>query len=173
MIRTFVTLPGAEIRQKSQEVVAFDKSVAQTVRDLLDTAEAQSDPIALGLAAPQIGVFKKIFVARIRNKFKHFVNPTITKFSQKEVALMEGCFSVPQIYGSVTRPQEVDVKYYDMHGKLQQAHFKGLAAKIIQHELDHLNGILFVDHVHSQNGKVFKVQKDKEGKEQFVEVPLV
>lgn len=173
MIKPFVALPNQKIRQKSDEVIAFDSSVVQIVKDLLETAEIQKDPIALGLAAPQIDFYKRIFVARIRNKFKHFINPTIMKFPQKEVALMEGCFSVPQIYGNVTRPAEVDVKYYDMHGKQLNAHFKGMAAKIIQHELDHLNGILFIDHVHEQNGKTFKVVKDKNGKEQFIEVPLV
>ncbi len=173
MIKKFVTLPDQKIRQTSQEVVAFDKSVVRIVHDLLETAEVQKEPVALGLAAPQISVFKRVFVARIRNKFKHFINPTIVKYSPKEVTLMEGCFSVPEIYGNVIRPQEVDVKYYDMHGKLQQTHFKGLAAKIIQHEFDHLDGILFIDHVHTQNGKTFKVVKDEEGKEQFVETPLV
>lgn len=171
MIKPFIALPNQNIRQKSKEVVAFDKSIEQVVKDLTETAQVQTDPIALGLAAPQIGIFKKIFVARIRNKFKHFVNPVITKFATKEATLMEGCFSVPQIYGNTIRPTEVDIKFQDMHGKWLKAHFKGLAAKIVQHEFDHLNGILFVDHVYSQNGKVFKVIKDKKGKEQFVEVP--
>lgn len=173
MIRTFVTLPGNEIRQKSDAVIAFDKSVADVVKDLTETAEVQADPIALGLAAPQIGVFKRIFVARIRNKFKHFVNPQIIKYAPKEVSLMEGCFSVPKLYGNVIRPSEVEVRYQDMHGKHQTTSYKGLAAKIIQHELDHLNGILFVDHVHEQNGKTFRVVKSKDGNEEFVEAPLV
>ena len=173
MIKPFVSLPDQKIRQKSDAVIAFDKSVADVVKDLLETAEIQKDPVALGLAAPQIGVFKKIFVARIRNKFKHFVNPQIIKSSPKETALMEGCFSVPEIYGNVTRPAEIGIKYQDMHGKTQQATFKSLAAKIIQHEFDHLNGILFIDHVHGQNGKTFKVVKGKKGEEQFVEIPLV
>lgn len=173
MIKPFISLPDQKIRQKSDAVIMFDKSVADVVKDLLETAEVQKDPVALGLAAPQVGVFKKIFVARIRNKFKHFVNPQIVKSSPKETALMEGCFSVPEIYGNVTRPAEVEVKYQDMHGKRQQVTFKGLAAKIIQHEFDHLNGILFIDHVHEQNGKTFRVEKGKDGKEQFVEVPQV
>jgi len=173
MIKKFVTLPGHEIRQKSDEVIGFDKSVIDVVHDLIETAEVQADPIALGLAAPQIDTFKRIFVARIRNKFKHFVNPTITKFSKKEVSLMEGCFSVTKLYGNVIRPAEIEVRYQDMHGKQQITSYKGLAAKIIQHELDHLNGILFIDHVHNQNGKMFKVQKDEKGNEEFVETPLV
>lgn len=173
MIKKFVSLPNQKIRQKSDAVIAFDKSVTDVVKNLLDTADVQNDPVALGLAAPQIDVFKRIFVARVRNKFKHFVNPQIMKSSLKETALMEGCFSVPEIYGNVTRPAEVVLKYQDMHGKQMQTTFKGLTAKIIQHELDHLNGILFIDHVHDQNGKTFKVVKGPGGKEEFQEVPLV
>lgn len=173
MVKPFVSLPDQKIRQKSDAVIAFDKSVSDVVKDLTETAQVQQDPVALGLAAPQIDIRKRIFVARIRNKFKHFINPQIIKSSQKETALMEGCFSVPEIYGNVTRPAEVVLKYQDMHGKQLQTTFKGLAAKIVQHELDHLNGILFIDHVHEQNGKTFKVVKGPDGKEEFVEVPLV
>lgn len=174
MIKNILTIPlnNNELRQKSQNVTTFDKSVSQVITDLTDTIVAQIDPVGLGLSAPQIGIFKRIFVARIRNKIKSFVNPTITKFSKKEVVIMEGCFSVPNLYGHVTRPAEIDLKSQDAHGKTQQTSYKGMGARIIQHELDHLDGILFIDHVHNQNGKVFKVEKDKKGKESFIEVPL-
>lgn len=174
MIKNILTIPGDnnELRRRSKEVTTFDKSVQTTVVDLTNTMEAQTDPIGLGLSAPQIGVFKRIFVARVRNKIKHFVNPKVLKFSKKEIALMEGCFSVPDLYGHVTRPAEIDLESQDMHGKKQKALYKGLPARIIQHEIDHLDGVLFIDHVHDQNGKVFKLAKTKKGKESFVEVPL-
>lgn len=174
MIKNILTIPqdNNQLRQKSQSVTTFDKSVSQIITDLTDTIEAQTDPIGLGLSAPQIGVFKRIFVARVRNKIKSFVNPVIIKFSKKEADIMEGCFSVPNLYGHVIRPAEIDLKSQDAHGKTQQTHYKGMAGRIIQHELDHLDGILFIDHVHNQNGKVFKVKKDKKGKENFIEVPL-
>ncbi len=174
MIKKILTIPTSDtvLRQKSDEVIHFDKSVVQAVQDLTETMEAQTNPIGLGLSAPQIGLQKRIFVARVRNKIKGFVNPIVTKFSQKEVTIMEGCFSVPDIYGHVIRPAEIDLKSQDAHGKTMMAHYKGLTSRIIQHELDHLDGVLFIDHVHDQNGKVFKVEKDKTGEEQFVEVPL-
>lgn len=174
MIKNILTIPqnNNELRQKSQSITTFDKSVSQIVTDLTDTIKAQTDPIGLGLSAPQIGVFKRIFVARVRNKIKSFVNPVIIKFSKKEADIMEGCFSVPNLYGHVIRPAEIDLKSQDAHGKTKQTHYKGMAGRIIQHELDHLDGILFIDHVHNQNGKVFKVKKDKKGKENFIEVPL-
>lgn len=174
MIRKILTIPDRnnELRQRSKEITTFDKSIQTTVADLADTMEAQTDPIGLGLSAPQIGVFKRIFVARVRNKIKHFVNAKVDKFSKKEVALMEGCFSVPDLYGHVTRPAEIDLQSQDMHGKKQKARYIGLPARIIQHEIDHLNGVLFIDHVHEQNGKVFKLKKTKKGKESFIEIRL-
>ncbi len=174
MIKNILKIPQDEqaLRQKSQEVTTFDKSVETLIGDLQDTIEAQVDPIGLGLSAPQIGVFKRVFIARIRNKLKSFVNPKITKFGSKETSFLEGCFSVPDLYGHVIRPSEIDIESCDMHGKKAAIHYIGVPARIIQHELDHLDGVLFIDHVHNQNGKVFKVEKDKRGKEQFVEVPL-
>lgn len=169
----FVTLPNPKIRETSQEVVSFDGNLAKLIDNLIKISEVQKDPPALGMAAIQIGVPKRVFVALIRQKFKAFVNPRITKYSEKELPLIEGCFSVTGIYGQVTRPAEIDIEALDKQGKTFKLHLRGLAAKIVQHEVDHLDGKLFVDHVHDQNGKVFKVEKDQNGKEHFVEVPMV
>lgn len=170
MIKDILTIPDERLRQKSQEVTSFDSSLAKLISDLTDTLEVQTDPVGLGLSAPQINIFKRVFVARIRNKIKGFVNPKILKFSQKEVAILEGCFSVPSLYGHVTRPAEIDLQAQDKQGKTTKTHCRGLPARIVQHEIDHLNGKLFIDHVHDQNGKLFKVEKGKRGKEQLVEV---
>lgn len=174
MLKPILTIPKDDkfLRQKSDEVISFDKSVETVINDLTDTLESQKDPVGLGLSAPQIGILKRIFVARVRNKIKAFVNPKIIKFSKKEASYLEGCFSVPELYGHVMRPAEIDLAAQDKQGKKSQNHYKGLPARIIQHEVDHLNGTLFVDHIHDQNGKVLKVEKNKKGKEEFVEVPL-
>lgn len=172
MIKKILTLPDNQLRQKSTIVTSFDKTLENLISDLADTLISQTDPIGLGLSAPQINVFKRVFVARVRNKIKSFTNPKILKFSKKKVSLMEGCFSVPDFYGHVLRPAEIDLESQDIRGKKSVAKYKGLAARIIQHEYDHLEGILFIDHVHTQNGKLFKVQKDKKGKEEFIEIPL-
>lgn len=181
MIKPILTIPNQEnqLRQKSKDVVSFDKSLSDLISNLTQTLEIQTDPPGLGLSSPQIGVFKRVFVARIRNrqslspnKIKAFVNPKILKFSKKEVNYLEGCFSVPELYGHVARPAEIDLESADKQGKKSAAHYKGLPARIIQHEIDHLDGVLFIDHIHTQNGKLFKVEKGKGGKEQFVEVTL-
>ncbi|OGE10132.1 peptide deformylase [Candidatus Curtissbacteria bacterium RIFCSPLOWO2_01_FULL_42_26] len=174
MIKKILTIPNEEnlLRQKSKEIMVFDKVLESIINNLTQTLEAQTDPPGLGLSAPQIGAFKRVFVARIRNRIKGFVNPKILKFSKKEIAYLEGCFSVPLLYGHVMRPAEIDLLWQNIQGKKQQNHFKSLPARIIQHEIDHLDGVLFVDHIHNQNGKVFRVEKDKGGNEQFVEVNL-
>ncbi|MCR4324258.1 MAG: peptide deformylase [Candidatus Curtissbacteria bacterium] len=170
MVKNFVALPDEAIRQKSKEVTSFDKSVKDAITDLIETAEVQTDPPALGLAAPQIGVFKRIFVAKIRGKFRPFINTKILKTSKSEGAFLEGCFSVPKVYGNAIRPLEIAIESKDAQGKKIKKKYKGLAARIIQHEIDHLNGTLFIDHVENQNGKFFNVEKDKKGKEILVEI---
>jgi peptide deformylase len=173
MIKPILTLPNNKLRQKSDEVINFDKNLGNLIADLSDTLQIQTDPPGLGLSAPQIGISKRVFVAIVRNKTKAFVNPRILKLSPNQIALLEGCFSVPELYGHVTRPAEIDLEAYDKQGKKVKGYFKGLAARIIQHEIDHLNGILFVDHIHNQNGKLFKVEKDKKGKDQLIEIAYV
>lgn len=165
-----VALPDTRIRQKSREVISFDRSLDRLIGDLIQTAEAQENPLALGLAASQVGVFKKVFVARIQNKYRAFVNGRIVKRSKEESALLEGCFSIKGIYGHVMRASEITVEAQDMRGRKVKRNYKGLAAKIIQHEIDHADGVLFVDHVYGQNGQLFRIEKDKKGKEQLVEV---
>lgn len=170
MIKEIVALPNQTIRNKSLAVAGFDESLRSIISDLIETSEIQTDPPALGMAAPQIGIFKRAFVARIRNKFRPFVNPKITKISPEETSLMEGCFSVKGLYGQVMRPSEIEVEYQDTFGKKVKGKLKGLPAKIFQHELDHLNGVLFIDHVDTQNGKMFRPKKNKDGKEEFIEI---
>ncbi len=168
----FVKLPDERIRQHSEEVRDFGPPLQKLIDELITVSLAQKDPPALGMAAPQIGVFKRVFVALIRNKFKPFVNPQIMHYGREETALLEGCFSVHGIYGHVMRPSEIDVIANDRGGKKISMHLKGLAAKIVQHEFDHLNGELFVDKVFEQNGKLFRIEKDKDGKETLVETQI-
>lgn len=170
MVKDIVALPDEKIRNKSQDVNSFDESLRGLIKDLIDTSEIQTDPPALGMAAPQIGVFKRVFVARAKSKFKPYINPKIVKKSPRETSLMEGCFSVKGLYGQVLRPDQIEVEYQNQFGKKVSNKLKGLPAKIFQHELDHLNGTLFIDHVANQNGKIFKSQKNKKGKEEFIEV---
>src|SRR3972149_10984014 len=133
MIRNILTLPDEKLRQESQEVASFDQGRNNLSHDLTQTLEVQTDPPGLGLSAPQIGIFRRVFVAKIRNKIKSFVNPNILKFSKREVTFLEGCFSVPDLYGHVTRPAEIDLEVQNKNGQKTKIHYKNLPARIIQH----------------------------------------
>src|SRR3972149_12199345 len=156
MVKKILITPDKKLRQISQEITGFDGSLKSLIANLIETLEIQTDPPGLGLSAPQIGIFRRVFVAKIRNRIKSFVNPKILRVSKGEVTFLEGCFSVPDLYGHVMRPAEIDLEVQNKNGQKTRIHYKSLPARIIQHEIDHLNGILFIDHVHAQNGKIFK-----------------
>lgn len=140
---------------------------------MVDTLEAQSDPPGIGIAAVQIGVLKRAFIARLGSKLKEFINPEIIEYGNEESELFEGCLSVHHYYGYVFHPTSVTVKAQDKNGRVFKRRFKGLAARIMQHEIDHLNGILYIDHVTTQKRKLLKiVGRDKVGNDIFEEVKL-
>ena len=121
-----------------------------------DMAEALfKEPDGIGIAAPQIGVGLKIFLVAqdlLKHKYLVFINPELKKCSQKKHKDVEGCLSVRGWYGEVTRSEKIIVEYSDAEGKKHSRGASGLLARVIQHEIDHLNGILFID-------KAKKIQK--------------
>ena len=100
----------------------------------------------IGLSANQIGLNMKIFVAKVENKFYAIFNPEIIQSSKETVNLDEGCLSIPSVYGIVKRPEKVTLKGYDQNGKSVKIKAWGFLARVFQHEVDHLNGKLFIDH---------------------------
>jgi len=132
------------LRQKSRLVEVFDDRLAQLIDDLIDT---MNHAHGVGLASPQVGIFKRVFVISIKqDEVFEFVNPVITKSSgiQKE---KEGCLSIPNTEGQTERPATVTVEAYDRHGKKFTLKGKGLLARAICHETDHLDGVLYTDRV--------------------------
>ena len=139
-------------------------SIVKTVETMSRALRNTEDGI--GIAAPQIGVSLKIFLAseealkmetketkteveqkemKRRWKYYVFINPKILKYSKKHAVLTEGCLSVPGLYGTVKRSEKVKIEAYDQHGKKFQMGASGLFSRLLQHEVDHLNGILFID----------------------------
>ncbi|MCJ7792933.1 MAG: peptide deformylase [Candidatus Marinimicrobia bacterium] len=179
-IRKIITVPDSKLRQVSKPVKKIDNKIKQLVKDLIDTAQAAEEPKGVGLSAIQIKKPIRVFVIKRGNKFTPFINPQITWQSKKMLAdvlekenlILEGCLSVPGYYGFVNRPASVKMKWQDLEDKNHQEKFIEKEATFVQHELDHLNGILFVDHVLKQGGKIYKLEKDKQGKEIFVEVEI-
>ncbi len=175
-----LTTPHPLLRQKSKSVKKVDKKIEKVVADLLETVKNASEPEGLGLSAIQIGQLLRIFVAKTRKDFEVFINPkiifaskeTLKDVLKKEQQFFEGCLSLPCIYGFVDRPYQIKLEWLDKKGQKKSQTFKNRLAICLQHELDHLNGILFVDRILKQKGKIYELKKDKKGKDFFEEINL-
>jgi len=144
MIKEILTEPNQILRKKSQKIVDFNSyETKKLIQDLKDTLVACKE--GLGLAAPQIGINLRIFALNIKNEILIFINPEITHFSTKESLEEEGCLSVPGVAGKINRANKVVMKYYDENCKKHKIKAKGIIAQAFQHEIDHLNGILYID----------------------------
>jgi len=155
-VREILTVPDPRLKQKALTVEAVDDAARALMDDMLETMYAAS---GVGLAATQIGVDRRIVVmdldqgesedgeTRTKGKPRYFVNPEVTWASDETAPYEEGCLSVPEYYDSVERPARIRVRYLDYDGKAVEEEAEGLYAVCFQHELDHLNGVLFIDHL--------------------------
>jgi peptide deformylase len=144
-----LTAPHPVLKQKAVPVDAVTPEIQQLLADMLETMYAAP---GIGLAAPQVGVSKRIIVMDVSAKDDEkapyqMVNPTLTWVSDEDSRYEEGCLSVPQHYADVIRPAAVTVSYLDENGAPQTLNADGLLATCLQHEIDHLDGILFIDHL--------------------------
>jgi peptide deformylase len=130
------------LRTPSDEVKAFDRDVAALVRDLLETVD---HPGRAGLAAPQIGVGLRAFSYNVDGVIGHVVNPVIVELSEETQDGDEGCLSVPGIWAPTVRAMHAVVEGFDVHGEPLRLEGSGLMARCLQHEVDHLDGRLFLD----------------------------
>ena len=144
-IRKIVYYPAEILERKCQEVVKFDKKLARILDDMYDTM-IEFDGV--GLAAPQIGLNARIAVVDIDDDSGtiEMINPRILK-QEGEQTGPEGCLSFPGLYGEVTRPEYVKIEAFDRKGRKYQLEAEGFLARAIQHEIDHLDGILFTSKV--------------------------
>lgn len=187
MIQKIITVPNPLLRQKSKPVRKIDKKIKKVIDNLLETVKNASEPSGLGLSAVQIGQPFRIFVAKTQKparrqagNFEVFINPqivsaskeTLKKVLKKGQRFFEGCLSVPQIYGFVDRPYQIKMEWQDETGKKHVRDFKNRFSVCFQHELDHLNGVLFIDRLLQQKEKVYELKKDSQDKEIFEEVEL-
>jgi peptide deformylase len=150
-VRPILTAPDPRLKTVSAPVEAVDERVRALVDDMFETMYAAP---GVGLAAIQIGLPHRIVVMDLAEKEapadpKCFINPEVIWTSEDLATYEEGCLSVPEQYADVARPAEAKVRYLDRDGIPQEMHARGLLATCIQHEIDHLNGILFVDHLSS------------------------
>lgn len=141
------TLGDEVLRTENKKVTVFDDALKMLVDAMFDTL-VEADGV--GLAAPQVGVSERFFIVDLRrgeNSRYVFINPEILETSIEECPYEEGCLSIPGLYHDVIRPQKVKVQAQDLSGKYFTIEADGMLARVIQHENDHLNGILFIDHL--------------------------
>lgn len=167
-----VIAPDNKLRVKTKPVKKINNGLLQTVKEMVKLTKTFQDPEGVGLASTQIGNDEQYFVVKMEDKsFKAFFNPRILAHAQKTKPFFEGCLSVPNYWGEVERYPWVKVSYLDERGKEITERLTGLMAHIFQHEVDHLNGRLFVDHVLEEKTKLFKVVgRDRAGAEVFQEI---
>lgn len=174
-LRKIVTLPEPVLRRKAKAVTKFDKDLQATIEDMVETMR---EAPGVGLAAPQIGLSERLIVVEYYEheedeekdeegeeapkKVWAMLNPEILKASEEKVMGVEGCLSIPNLVGEVERHAEIQIKGLNRHGKPMKVKAKGWLARIFQHEIDHLNGVLFTDRATRVWQPPTEVEEEKE-----------
>ena len=166
-ILPIITAPDPRLKQLSAPVAEVTDDIRQLMDDMLETMHAAP---GIGLAAPQVGVLERVIVLEIdREETKvgplFMANPEIVDASEDDAVYNEGCLSVPEHYADVTRPAAVTVRYLDRDGRTQELKCDGLLSTCVQHEIDHLDGILFIDKISALKRNIILRKLVKERKE--------
>ena len=132
------------LRKISRPVEKFDEKLAMLLDDMYETMKKED---GCGLAAPQVGILRRIFITDDGNGKLEFINPVILKESKDQLVEVEGCLSVGKRHGTVARPKKLKIEAYDRYGKKFELKAEGYLARIICHENDHLDGVLFIDKI--------------------------
>jgi len=166
-----ISLPNPHLRQRSKRVGVITHDIEQIVHDMisatLDWEDNRKHEVGVALAAPQIDTLLRIVVIREdfedkkNRNFTILINPEITKYEGEKVEDYEGCLSIKDIYGKVPRYSKVRVKALDIHGKEFRFTAEGFLARVVQHEIDHTNGTVFIDHIKDATDAFYKL--DGEG----------
>lgn len=143
-MRPILKLGAPVLRQRAKKVHRIDNSVKSLIADLIDTVK---NAPGAGLAAPQIGVPLRVLVTNHEDRIRVVINPEIAWESEEEVVADEGCLSIPGLYGPVARKESVVVRAMGRNGKISKIKAEDWEARILQHEIDHLNGILYIDRI--------------------------
>ncbi len=191
---SIVTAPNSVLSEISKPVEKIDGAIKNLLSQMSESLLAAHDPVGVGLAAPQIGKSLRIFLAKPTNKspILTFINPKIISKSKEENVptltnskkveakkpkkssgkMLEGCLSLPNIWGEVIRNRDITISYLDENGKKHKRNLKGFMAIVAQHEIDHLDGILFPKRVLQQKGTLYQSEKDKDGEDVFEELKI-
>lgn len=164
-------VPDKKLRQKSNPVKKIDNKLLNLISKMEKTLEAQKDPEGVGLAAPQVGENICLFVVNYKDFKKVFINPKVLAVSidhkstttnprskPKESKILEGCLSIPNHYGPLVRNYKIKLEFKDKSGETKVEEFTGFIAQVIQHEIDHLDGILFIDRLLEQKKPLYRLE---------------
>ena len=143
-IKQIIKIPDPVLRQKSVMVSDITDDTISTINDM---AETMYHAVGIGLAAPQVNLLKRLIVVDCDSNLYRMINPEIVNRSDEFSINNEGCLSIPGGEAGVKRHTGIDVRYVDINGKVRELSCEGLLAICIQHEIDHLNGVLFIDHI--------------------------
>lgn len=180
-MKPIVHVPDTVLTTPAQPVAAFDGKLKALVADMKKSLLATKNPTGVGLAAPQIGISRQVFITKpnAKSDIRVFINPVVlstsvdTKPSTKvPEGKLEGCLSIPHIWGNVRRAPSVTLKYQDETGTVHEETFTEFMATIVQHETDHLNGILYTQRVLEQRQKLYQEALDEKGKEILEEIQI-
>lgn len=178
---SIVQAPDEVLSQKAKEIKKIDQTVLSLIAEMKDTLENATDPEGVGLAAPQVGRSVQLFIIKqsISSPVQVFINPILILPENESVpkkkkgpVKLEGCLSLYNVWGVVHRYASVTLSYLDEQGKTHTKKFTGFFATIIQHEYDHLQGVLFPKRVLEQGEKLFKSRKDEKGEMIFDELSI-
>ncbi|MEA1909960.1 MAG: peptide deformylase [Patescibacteria group bacterium] len=165
MVKKILQYKNPKLRKISKEVKKIDPKIMDIIQDMVDSMRESG---GVGISAPQIGVLKRISIYEyIKPKGSSdptpdipltiLINPKVTKNSRKKEKAEEGCLSFPTMYGHISRSAEITVEALGINNKMIEFDAKGLEARIIQHEIDHLDGVLFIDRLH-KNDRIYTYQ---------------
>src|SRR5262249_13651343 len=144
-----IVAPDPRLKVKCKPVAQVDAQVRRLMDDMLETMYAAA---GIGLAAPQVGIARRVIVLDIAKDDEEpqplrMANPELVWVSEEDATFNEGCLSVPELYGDVARPAAIRVRYLDRENEVRELAAEGMLATCIQHEMDHLDGVLFIDHL--------------------------
>lgn len=182
------TVPNTVLTTPAKKVERIDKKILDIIARMKKELIETDNPKGVGLAAPQISVPLRIFITRPteRSPISVYLNPEITWYSPEVSEIqrisggkskakekkLEGCLSIPKVWGYLKRSSKVRLKYMDINGVFHEEDFSGFEATIVQHETDHLNGILYTMRVMEQKEKLYKINYNEKGEEELEEIKL-
>jgi len=166
MIKKIVDVKNPILRKKAKRVKTIDKKIKKIISDMKDTLYSHKDPEGVGLAAPQIGKSLQIFITDFEGNRLTIINPRVKKVghakkTKNPTKQLAGCLSLPHYDGPLARAKRITINYQNEKGKKQSHEFRGFMAQIMQHEIDHLNGVLFIDKLIEKKRPLYKLDGDE------------